>query len=204
MAQYIYINGFPGVGKLTVAKELQKLIPNSKVYHNHLLIDPIAAAVDRGSPQYDAMRTDLRRYILNMLATSKATRDVSFIFTDSRGSTEAGRMAVKDYQDAAIKRGVPFISVILTCELEENVRRIVGPERCVGSTKLVDSEILQDIRQQERIFRFEDAEELELDTTSLSPREAAYSIREHVEKVARNGLSEVRGRGDDIEPNQVD
>ncbi|KAK1766698.1 hypothetical protein QBC33DRAFT_83827 [Phialemonium atrogriseum] len=50
MLQYIYINGYPGVGKLTVAKELEKLIPGSKIYHNHLLIDPVAPLVERTSP----------------------------------------------------------------------------------------------------------------------------------------------------------
>lgn len=144
MSQWIYINGFPGVGKLTVAKELQKLVPNSKVYHNHLFIDPIAAVVDRSSTHYNTLRTDLRRYILNMLATSEAAQDATLIFTDSRCTSEVGILAVKDYQDAATKRGVPLISVILSCDLEENLRRIVSVDRSIpgGSTKLRDSDLL--------------------------------------------------------------
>ncbi|KAH7202525.1 hypothetical protein BKA60DRAFT_163286 [Fusarium oxysporum] len=75
MPCFIYINGYPGIGKLTIAKELQQLLPNSKVYHNHLLIDPIDALVERSSPGYHEMRTGLRRYILNEIVTSKHTKD---------------------------------------------------------------------------------------------------------------------------------
>ncbi|KAJ4160860.1 hypothetical protein BFJ70_g13232 [Fusarium oxysporum] len=70
MPCFVYINGFPGIGKLTIAKELQQLLPDSKVYHNHLVIDPIDALVERLSPGYHEMRTGLRRYVLNEIATS--------------------------------------------------------------------------------------------------------------------------------------
>lgn len=130
MSQWLYINGFPGVGKLTVAKELQKLVPNSKVYHNHLFIDPIAAVVDRSSPHYNAMR-----------------------------------------------------SVILSCDLEENLRRIVSVDRRIGSTKLLDSDLLQDIRRREQVFQLRDERELSLDITNLSPEQAALVIWEHVKEV---------------------
>lgn len=52
----IYINGFPGVGKLTVAKELQTLLPNAEVVDNHRLIDPVAAIYERSHPRYQALR----------------------------------------------------------------------------------------------------------------------------------------------------
>lgn len=71
MPPYIYINGCPGIGKLTIAKELEKLVLNSKVYHNHLLIDPIASLVDRDSPHYHDIRTSFRRHILNTIANLK-------------------------------------------------------------------------------------------------------------------------------------
>ncbi|EWG41498.1 hypothetical protein FVEG_03601 [Fusarium verticillioides 7600] len=92
MPCFIYINGYPGIGKLTIAKELQQLLPDSKVYHNHLLIDPIDALVERSSPGYHEMRTGLRRYVLNEIATSECTKDKTWIFTDAREVTAPGRM----------------------------------------------------------------------------------------------------------------
>lgn len=129
MPQYIYINSYPGVGKLTVAKELEKLIPGSKVYHNHLLIDPVAPLVERTSPHYHTIRASLRRHVLDIIATSEATQHVTWVFTDSRSSSPIGSAAAQDYENAAIKRGVPFVSVILQCELEENLKRVANEGR---------------------------------------------------------------------------
>lgn len=39
---FVYINGYPGIGKLTVANELTKIVPSSEVIGNHSLIDPVA------------------------------------------------------------------------------------------------------------------------------------------------------------------
>ncbi|KAK4450709.1 hypothetical protein QBC34DRAFT_424442 [Podospora aff. communis PSN243] len=98
---------YPGVGKLTVAKDLEKLIVGSKIIHNHVtvLIDPVAAIADRSSPYYDEIRTNLRRYFLDIIATSPATKDSTWIFTDSRSSSSVGSVAAQHYEKAAAKRG---------------------------------------------------------------------------------------------------
>jgi broad-specificity NMP kinase len=184
MPHYIYINGYPGVGKFTVAKELEKLIPDSKVYHNHLLIDPIAALVGRNDPHYREMRTSLRRHILDLIATSESTQHTTWIFTDSQSSDPVGSATAQDYQTAAIKRGVPLVPVILHCELEENAKRVVHEGRGAGlNTKLTDLDILRAIRQQEDIHKFGGQEELEVDTTDISPAEAAEKILKHIREV---------------------
>ena len=85
---FIMINGYPGVGKLTVAKELRlvsfsslsflplllflstrhlsvligprsTVLPHVKVFHNHLLIDAAAALYERGDPAYQPLRKAL-------------------------------------------------------------------------------------------------------------------------------------------------
>ena len=147
MPQYICINGYPGIGKLTVAKELEKLVPNSNVYHNHLFIDPIAPIVDRHSPHYHDIRTSFRRHILHIIATSEATQQFTWIFTDSRSSSLIGSTGAQDYKDSANTRGVPFISIILHCQLVENVARVLGEGRGANfNTKLANPEILKTIR----------------------------------------------------------
>lgn len=186
MPQYIYINGYPGVGKLTIAKELEKLIPSSKIYHNHLFIDPVAPLVDRYSPHYHDIRTSFRRHILDTIATSEATQQFTWIFTDSRSSSLIGSTGAEDYRDAANKRGVPFISIILRCQLEENVTRVLGEGRGAGfNTKLTDPEALKKIRQEEDIHTFGGPYELELDITNIKPTIAAQKIYEHLAKVLR-------------------
>lgn len=185
MPCFIYINGYPGIGKLTIAKELQQLLPDSKVYHNHLLIDPIDALVERSSPGYHEMRTGLRRYVLNEIATSECTKDKTWIFTDAREVSAAGEMGAKDYEAAAIKRGVSFISIVLECEIGENIRRAINPTRVANiGAKLTDETILRPILENETIYRFGNETELVLDVTKLSSKEAALRIKEHVDRLA--------------------
>ncbi|KAF5978673.1 ribose 5-phosphate isomerase A [Fusarium coicis] len=140
MPCFVYINGYPGIGKLTIVRELQQLLPDSKVYHNHLLIDPVEALVERSSPGYHEMRTGLRRYVLNEIATSEYTKDKTWIFTDAREASAAGEMGAKDYEAAARKRGVSFISIVLECEIEENIRRAINPVR----SQNVDAKLRRD------------------------------------------------------------
>lgn len=57
-APYIWINGFPGVGKLTAARHLQRLIPRSVLIDNHSLIDVVK--LPRDHPDYNAERERVR------------------------------------------------------------------------------------------------------------------------------------------------
>lgn len=64
MQPFIYINGFPGVGKLTIARELQKLLPKAELIDNHQLIDPVAAIFERTDPEYQPARKELVSFLL--------------------------------------------------------------------------------------------------------------------------------------------
>ena len=98
-AHIIYINGWPGVGKLTVARHLQTLIPDSRVLHNHELIDPVEKRYSRTHPAYYAKRGEYRSQRLKPVAKDPALRDTVFIFTDSQAEhTEC----VGDYTDLAL------------------------------------------------------------------------------------------------------
>ncbi|KAF6823854.1 hypothetical protein CPLU01_11163 [Colletotrichum plurivorum] len=186
MSYYIYINGYPGIGKLTIAKELQSRLQHSKIYHNHLMIDPIAPIVDRTSPDYHAIRTGLRRHLLDIIATVEEARPTSWIFTDSRSTGPDGKAAAEDYKNAAAKRGVSFIPTILHCDLEENLQRIVHEERCSGqNTKLRDGNVLRSIRTEEEMYRFEVQQEMLLHITRMEPAEAAEAILVHIGKLGQ-------------------
>jgi broad-specificity NMP kinase len=181
MPSHIYINGCPGVGQLTVAKELEKLIPGSKVYRNQLLIDPL---VGRPSPNYHIVRASLRHLILHTIAGSEDAIAKTWIFTDSRCINSIGRVAARDYQDAAAQCGVPFITIALSCNLEENLKRVANRGlHSESNTKLTDLETVRSLREEEVMFRFGGPNELVLDTTTISPAEAAQKILKHIGKV---------------------
>lgn len=51
----VFLYGYPGVGKLTVANELAK-ITNFKVFHNHLTVDLLLSVFDFGTPEFIQLR----------------------------------------------------------------------------------------------------------------------------------------------------
>lgn len=172
---FVYINGYPGVGKLTVAKELRKLIPSSKVVDNHSLIDPVAKKYERWMPEYYPMRKEVRSSALNEAIAS--TPDVTYIFTDSQSSDEIGSGTAREYEASAKKRDCPFVSIILSCHLEENMRRLQAVGRGGSSnTKLTDLGIFRMVRETEDIYHFGGLMELDLDVTEHSATATAKKI----------------------------
>lgn len=188
-APVIYINAYPGVGKLTIARGLQPLLPNSQILHNHDLIDPVEARYPRGSASYWPKRAEYRKARLKPIMHDPELRDTLFIFTDSK--TEYNE-CVGDYTDLTLGEfGRRFYSVVLHCEAGENERRLVLPGRgeAAGNGKLVDVEVLRGYRGQAGILRFGDEDEVEIDVTGISAEEAAGRIRGFVERREREGRS---------------
>ena len=111
------------------------------------------------------------------------TKDVTWIFTDSMSSDAEGTASALSYRQTAVVRGAQFFSVVLHCDLEENLRRIQATERGGSyNTKLADVSIVRSIRETAEIHHFNDAYELELDVTGLSSTEAAQHIVKHISK----------------------
>jgi hypothetical protein len=172
----------------------RKLVPNSRVFDNHLVIDPAGALFNRSDPEYQPLRRALvsrnrskmarsrsqRLTCLNAMATSTSTKDVTWVFTDSQSSNALGSLSANDYYRAVKERGSAFFSIVLMCDFKENERRIQSTERSVR-TKLTDVSILKTIRDDEDLYRFNDENELVLDITNLSVGEAARLIVDHVE-----------------------
>ena len=186
---FIYLNGYPGIGKLTIANELVKLIPNTKLYHNHLMIDPVAALLERDDPDYHKIRSSFRRHILRVISTSESTRNFNWIFTDARCTSPVGSEAAQDFELAAKQSGATFVPVALSCGLEENLRRTMTraaaaaaavDAKTTKTTKLTDTDLVCQVRQEEIMYQFGGREELQLDITHFTPFESAQKISQHL------------------------
>jgi len=197
-AYVIYINGWPGVGKLTVARALQTLIHGSQVLHNHELIDPVEKHCPRGSAWYQIKRGEYRRSRLKPIMEDARLKDTVFIFTDSQ--TEYNE-CVGDFTDLALgEHGRRFYSVVLHCQEDENERRLVMPGRGGGANgKLRDVEVLRQYRSRGGIYKFGDDDEVEVDITNVDAEMAARTIWEFVarrEKEGRSGMAWEEGEPD--------
>lgn len=178
----IHINAFPGTGKLTICHELLALLrpPHAKLVHNHLLINPVDAILDRTQPGYQTLRRSVRAAIFHALAHEASTHATAYIFTDFQSSNELGAAVCREYAVCASERGSDFVPVLLHCDVETNLERLVAGDRAQHQ-KLVDVDLARRFRKDAELYRFAGhPAAFELDVTSLSPREAAGRILEHV------------------------
>lgn len=72
-APQVWINGFPGSGKLTVATAVATLHNTAIVLDNHKLIDPVEAKYPRTHPFYQLERQLYRQAMLDGYVCSPAT-----------------------------------------------------------------------------------------------------------------------------------
>ena len=79
-APLLWINGFPGSGKLTVATALTTLDEAIVLIDNHALIDPVEARLPRNHPDYQAERHVERKRAFdeNVLNTAMISRVIVF------------------------------------------------------------------------------------------------------------------------------
>ncbi|KAI1003524.1 hypothetical protein K3495_g4683 [Podosphaera aphanis] len=189
---FIYINGWPGSGKHTTAKALERhLAGKARVVHNHLHIDLAGAIVPRTSPEYYHLRQRLRDVYFQTLAAASETFDYIYIFTDSQTNDPVGREVTVHYANAASERGCTFIPVVLVCEEEENLRRLRSQERLTlakgGKGLLLDTDLLKGFRGQGEILRWPCKELLVIDVTHIGVAEVVLKIIKHLELVDRDG-----------------
>jgi Mg-chelatase subunit ChlI len=74
-APLIWINGFPGTGKFTVARAIASL---------HKLIDPVAAWLPRSHPDYDRERQKQRQLAFDEYASNPDRLADLLIFTGEK------------------------------------------------------------------------------------------------------------------------
>jgi broad-specificity NMP kinase len=182
----IHINGFPGTGKLTIARLVANMLntetrTTTKLIHNHLLIDPTDAVLHRTQPGYQALRKAIRAAVFGALERETATHDSTYIFTDWQSSNPEGSSVCAEYAATAVQRGCELVPIVLNCTVEENMRRLVSGGR-TGSRKLTDVELARRFRKDgPPVHRFTGYSTfLELDVTTLNAEETARVIVTHV------------------------
>ncbi|KAF3936660.1 hypothetical protein ABW19_dt0207510 [Dactylella cylindrospora] len=192
----IFINGYPGTGKLTVARELHFSKWDGCQKKNNMVLQfalststQHISAQNTSDPEYQALRKAFRATLLDSIATAAPEHiSTTWIFTECQSNSHIGTSISHEYLAAAQRRNSPFVSIILTCALEENLKRLSHPSRkTTPRRKLTNREVLKEIREQEVIHRFGDwigVRELVVDVTKLEPEEAAVVIKSFLEKIA--------------------
>ena len=120
----IFISGLPGVGKLTVAKELSG-ITGYPLFHNHLAVDLLTAVFEFGSRPF----IELRELIwLSVLEQACQAGVPGLIFTFNAENT-VRQVFINKVQEILRANGGTICFVEVVCDEEELQRRMDMPSR---------------------------------------------------------------------------
>ena len=167
----IFLHGMPGVGKLTVARELAEAT-RYKLFHNHLTVDLVGSVFEFGTSPFIVLR---EKIWLDVIAEAASSEVEGMIFTFAfeptvrEGFVERVRTTVES-------SGGEVLFVKLVCSPEELEKRITSDSRS-SFGKLTSLEQFHELND---AGAFDDPgvtpDRLVLDTTNLSPEEAALKI----------------------------
>ena len=183
----IYLFGFAGSGKYTVAKELAKL-SGAKLVDNHLINNPIFSVIEQDGmkklPEIVWEKTwAVRKIVLGTIETVSPP-EFSFIFTNQLCNEHPDdHLLFGEIETLSKKRGSLFIPVRILCEVSERTQRIVSKDRkermkCINPAEAIDSD------KQYTVFKTAHPNTLTLDVTTLTPLESAATIIHHIERHA--------------------
>ena len=172
----IFLHGMPGVGKLTVARELQKLT-GFKLFHNHLTVDLVGSVFEFGSQPFVELREKIWLEVFSQAAEAPLD-GLIFTFAYDRSVRKS---FIENVCNDFGSNGGEVLFVELKCSPEELERRITDPAR-QRFGKLVS---LEQFRELNEAGSFIDpgipGERCVLDTTQLSPAVAAATILSRLE-----------------------
>ena len=167
----IFLYGLPGVGKLTVARELKKLT-GFRVFHNHLTVDLVESVFEFGSVPFVELREEVWLAVFSKALVANL-KGLIFTFAFDRTVT---RSFIQNTQDLLKSGNGEVLFVELKCATEVLESRIEQPSRqrfgklssISGFRELVASGAFVDPGIPEQ--------RLVIDTTNLSAADAARSI----------------------------
>ena len=184
----VYLIGYPGVGKLTIARALCRLT-GARLVDNHIANNPIFSIIGADGntriPEAAWDRVKALRDILFDTILHVAPRTLSYVLTNVLHDDDGDRNLFEQVRRLAEQRASLFVPVVLHCEKREHLRRVAAPGRA-DHYKDTNPSGLEKLMAEHPLLPVVHPHLLVLDTTALSPQEAAISIRSHVDQIARN------------------
>lgn len=169
----VMLNGYPGVGKLTIAQELAPLI-GGRMLDIHTIYNVAFALTEFKSPAFVKAVEDVEAIAYDLIR--KLPERVPVVMT----TVLAGSSAWGDAELARLlalgRDRPPFCMVHLHCALDENIRRIQSEGRG-AKRKPRDADMARRNQSEAKPLAGSEVEYfLSLDVTSLSPVEGAGKI----------------------------
>ncbi len=179
----VYLVGFAGTGKLTIARALAEAT-GAKVVDNQWINNPIFGLLDhdRLTPYPAAVWRQIdkvRDAVLETIATLGAAR-ASYVFTHEGFEGDPGdRQIYEAIRQTAHRRGACFLPIRLICNEDEIVKRVVSPDRALRLKNMDPERSLRSVRNS-IVLKPNHENEVMLDISEKQPPEVVSMILEQV------------------------
>ena len=183
----VYLIGFAGTGKHTIALEICRLT-GARLVDNHLINNPVFSLIQADGktrlPETVWEKTWAIRHVVLDVIREISPASFSFVFTNELidGSSD-DRKLFAEVEDLAEARRAQFVPVRLLCEEEELCRRVRSPGRA-ARFKETDSENAREKIRNSKVLTVGHPDALDLDVTALSASEAAQAILAHARSLS--------------------
>ena len=175
----IHLNGWPGSGKLTVARVVARML-QARLLDNHTLHDVAGRLCDRHPREYWELYYQVRDVAYKRVR-ALPSHELIVMTNALTIESDREREAWAAVKALALDRNVPLAAVTLQCSLEENVRRITSEGRHHG--KLTDPAPLIEWRAALTLLTDGSVPSLTIDNTNLSPDQVATDIVGFVRRI---------------------
>ncbi|MCK5375008.1 MAG: hypothetical protein KAJ40_06970 [Alphaproteobacteria bacterium] len=183
----VYMMGFYGSGKYTIAQEICAGADNFKLVDNHLINNPVFSLINQdGITPFSESVWDnvkkIRRVVMDTLIHI-SSKDYNFVLTNALKDGNAEDQAFYDetYAMAQARKAI-FIPVRIFCSIEEMQRRIVSPNRA-QRFKITDINSPRLCHETEEVLKVRHDNLLNLDVSAVSAQQAAAEILQHAKHI---------------------
>jgi tRNA uridine 5-carbamoylmethylation protein Kti12 len=166
----IVLYGLPGIGKLTVAKELAK-ITNHKLFHNHLTYEAVYSILDRKDKDFWDIVNKMRFNLFKVALQKK----VNLIFTTCYSGKESDKF-IKGLISFAKKEKINLKFVHLICNEDELIKRISNEDRKKYNKLTSKKEIRKQIKKMGINLEIPYSKSFNINNTKKSPKAVAKMI----------------------------
>lgn len=173
----IYLIGKPGVGKLTIANALSQKL-GFVVCDNHLINNPIFRLLNlsRTDVVPDFAWNYIERIRLEVFACIERMRNMNYILTNCLLNNKTDEKLYQQVAELAKNRNSIFVPVRLEAIDYVHLKRIIEPDRALHYKTMNISDALNN----EQLLEIQHPNLLDLDTSDLSPEDAADKIIAHI------------------------
>jgi hypothetical protein len=169
----VFIYGPPGVGKLTVAREVARAT-GYRLFDNHVSIACAESVFDFGTPPFGKVVDTIRTTVIEEAARAGVSLVFTFVYAHLKDVPFVERVC-----QLSEAHGGRALLVRLVCTREELERRLPHPDRA-RARKLASLDTLRELTERYDLFSpVPGRESLEIDNTDVGPAEVARLIVAH-------------------------